>query len=44
MCARPAAEFSVVDELPDSVKDLPMPKDRPHARRQTPSAKKGGHA
>ena len=23
--ARPAAEFSVVDELPDSVKDLPMP-------------------
>jgi len=24
--ARPAAEFSVVDEMPDSVKDLPMPK------------------
>ncbi|GAB3378594.1 DNA ligase D [Massilia agri] len=24
--ARPAEEFSVVDELPDSVKDLPMPK------------------
>jgi bifunctional non-homologous end joining protein LigD len=23
--ARPAAEFSVVDELPDSVKDLPLP-------------------
>ncbi|HAV37134.1 MAG TPA: DNA ligase D [Massilia sp.] len=23
--ARPAAEFSVVDEMPDSVKDLPMP-------------------
>jgi bifunctional non-homologous end joining protein LigD len=23
--ARPAAEFSVVDELPDSVRDLPMP-------------------
>ncbi|WP_292038152.1 DNA ligase D [Massilia sp. UBA6681] len=24
--ARPAEEFSVVDEMPDSVKDLPMPK------------------
>jgi bifunctional non-homologous end joining protein LigD len=30
--ARPAGEFSVVDEFPDSVKDLPMPEARADAK------------
>jgi bifunctional non-homologous end joining protein LigD len=30
--ARPAGEFSVVDEFPDSVKDLPMPKAGANAK------------
>jgi bifunctional non-homologous end joining protein LigD len=30
--ARPAAEFSVIDEFPDSVKDLPMPEARAEAK------------
>jgi bifunctional non-homologous end joining protein LigD len=39
--ARPAGEFSVVDEMPDSVSDLPMPRDarKPAAK---PAAKSAG--
>ena len=39
--ARPAADFSVVDELPDSVKDLPMP-GQSAAVQQTPSGVPAG--
>ncbi len=40
---RPAAEFSVVDEMPDSVKDLPLPKPAgARAARTTAAPRKGG--
>jgi len=39
--ARPAADFSVVDELPDSVSELPMP-GKPAAAPQTPSGVPAG--
>jgi bifunctional non-homologous end joining protein LigD len=38
--ARPAGEFSVVDEFPDSVKDLPMPEPDAGARPAAKSAAK----
>jgi bifunctional non-homologous end joining protein LigD len=44
---RPAAEFSVVDEMPDSVKDLPMPgapEDREAARAKVAALKADGPA
>jgi bifunctional non-homologous end joining protein LigD len=41
--ARPAEEFSVVDEMPDSVRDLPLPADavKPAARAKKATAPKG---
>ena len=36
---RPAAEFSVVDELPDSVQALPMPKAAPASSASAPAKK-----
>jgi bifunctional non-homologous end joining protein LigD len=44
---RPASEFSVVDEMPDSVKDLPMPgapEDREAARAKVAALKADGPA
>lgn len=38
--AKPAAEFSVVDEFPDSVKDLPMPEHGAEVKVEEPKADK----
>jgi bifunctional non-homologous end joining protein LigD len=37
--ARPAGEFSVIDEMPDSVSDLPMPRDAAREAGSKPAAK-----
>ncbi|CAN7642351.1 DNA ligase D [Variovorax sp. LjRoot290] len=39
---RPSAEFSVVDEFPDSVADLPMPKPESAAPAPAPAKKRAG--
>jgi bifunctional non-homologous end joining protein LigD len=42
--ARPADEFSVIDEMPDSVKELGMPKAAGGKVKSAPAAKQGGRA
>jgi bifunctional non-homologous end joining protein LigD len=40
--SRPASEFSVIDEMPDSVKDLPLPNGAGKAKQPRAEAAEGG--